>query len=144
MIDGLRPAALDHGLAPALHGLVGRFGEGAGAPTVTLVVDGDLTELPAAVEVVAYRVVTEALTNVVKHARAGTVQVEVHRDERHLDLRIVDDGVGPDARQLGGGDRRRPVVDAGTGRGAGRAVHDRPGRPARHPGRAAAARRRLT
>ena len=42
----------------------------------------------------AYRVVTEALTNVVKHARAAAVQVEVHRDERHLDLRIVDDGVG--------------------------------------------------
>ncbi len=94
LIDGLRPAALDHGLAPALHGLVGRFGDGAEAPTVTLVLDGDLTELPAAVEVVAYRVVTEALTNVVKHARAAAVQVEVHRDERHLDLRIVDDGVG--------------------------------------------------
>jgi signal transduction histidine kinase len=94
LIDGLRPAALDHGLAPALHGLVGRFGEGAGAPAVTLVVDGDLTELPAAVEVVVYRVVTEALTNVVKHARAAAVRIEVHRDERHLDLRIVDDGVG--------------------------------------------------
>jgi signal transduction histidine kinase len=94
LIDGLRPAALDHGLASALHGLVGRFGEGAEAPAVTLVVDGDLTELPAAVEVVAYRVVTEALTNVVKHARAAAVRIEVHRDERHLDLRIVDDGVG--------------------------------------------------
>jgi two-component system, NarL family, sensor kinase len=94
LIDGLRPAALDHGLGPALAALVDRAGEGDGAPATSLTVDGDLTELPAAVEVVAYRVVTEALTNVVKHARARVARFEARRDERHVELRIVDDGVG--------------------------------------------------
>lgn len=94
LIDGLRPAALDHGLAPALAALVDRFGEGDGAPETSLRVDGDLAELPAAVEVVAYRVVAEALTNVVKHARARASRVELRRDERHLELVVADDGVG--------------------------------------------------
>jgi two-component system NarL family sensor kinase len=94
LIDGLRPAALDHGLGPALDGLVSRFGDADGAPAVSLTVEGDLTELPAAVEVVAYRVVAESLTNVVKHARAAFARVEVRRDERHLDVRVTDDGVG--------------------------------------------------
>ena len=94
LIDGLRPAALDHGLGPALAALVDRFSEGDGAPDTSLSVDGDLADLPAAVEVVAYRVVAEALTNVVKHARAGVARVEARRDERHLELLVVDDGVG--------------------------------------------------
>ena len=145
LIDGLRPAALDRGLAPALHRLVGRFGEGAEAPAVTLVVDGDLDRaarrrrgggLPGGHRGADQR----------GEARAAprAVQIEVHRDARHLDLRIVDDGVGLGGRQLGAGHRRRPVVDARPGRGAGRPVRDRPGRDARHPGRAAAARRWLT
>ncbi|MGI9004339.1 MAG: sensor histidine kinase [Pseudonocardia sp.] len=95
LIDGLRPAALDDGLEKALHALVDRFsGQG---PKISLTVDGELAELPAALEVVAYRVVTEALTNVVKHARAQTVTLLVRRDERYLDVQISDDGVGFDA-----------------------------------------------
>jgi signal transduction histidine kinase len=99
LIDGLRPAALDRGLEPALHGLAARF-RGAG-PDVELRVEGDLADLPAAVEVVAYRVVTEALTNVVKHAGATTARVRVRRDDRHLEVEVADDGHGtaaiPDA-----------------------------------------------
>jgi signal transduction histidine kinase len=92
LIDGLRPAALDDGLEVALRALVGRFaGPGAEA---ALEVDGDLSGLPAAVEVAAYRVATEALTNVVKHAGALHVAVVVRRDERHLEVRITDDGRG--------------------------------------------------
>ena len=107
LIDGLRPAALDDGLGPALAALVDRLGEGAGAPAVSLTVDGDLATLPAAVEVVAYRVVTEALTNVVKHARAASAHVTARRDARHLELRITDDGVGLSA------------VSSATGSGVG-------------------------
>lgn len=96
LIDGLRPAALDDGLEAALKGLVARF-RGHG-PEVELHVHADLTDLPAAVEVVAYRVVTEALTNVVKHAHATRADVDVRRDDRHLDVRVTDDGrgLGPD------------------------------------------------
>ncbi|MBN9101402.1 MULTISPECIES: sensor histidine kinase [unclassified Pseudonocardia] len=92
LIDGLRPAALDDGLESALVGLTDRFADQG--PTISITVRGALSELPAAVEVAAYRAVTEALTNIVKHAHAGTVSLLVHRDERHLEVRIADDGVG--------------------------------------------------
>ncbi|MHA6784518.1 sensor histidine kinase [Pseudonocardia saturnea] len=97
LIDGLRPAALDDGLEPALKDLVARF-RGHG-PEVELHVGADLAELPAAVEVVAYRVVTEALTNVLKHAHATRADVDVRRDDRHLDIRITDDGRGVEPAQ---------------------------------------------
>lgn len=93
LIDGLRPAALDDGLGPALAALVERFRTQGGLP-VELTVAGDLADLPAAVEVVAYRVVTEALTNVVKHAGAGRARVGVDRDDRHLAVAVEDDGRG--------------------------------------------------
>ncbi len=101
LIDGLRPAALDHGLEKALLGLTERVG--AQGPRLALSVHGSLDDLPAAVEVVTYRVVTEALTNVVKHAHARTATVEVRRDERHLAVRVGDDGAGFDELDGGGG-----------------------------------------
>ena len=103
LIDELRPAALDNGLEKALIGLVERF-EGR-TPTVALAVDGELGELAAAVEVASYRVVAEALTNVTKHAGARGAIVSVRRDERHLEVRIVDDGSGFDVAAASAGDR---------------------------------------
>jgi signal transduction histidine kinase len=52
-----------------------------------------------------YRVVQEALTNCVRHARAGQVAIEVHADDSRLNLRVTDNGVGvdPDARREGFG-----------------------------------------
>ena len=104
LIDGLRPAALDRGLEPALTDLVERF---ADRVPVALGTDGLDGELPAAVEVATYRVVAEALTNVTKHAHARSAQVIVRRDARHLEVRVSDDGVG-----LGG-------ADPGPGTGVG-------------------------
>ncbi|QJY50224.1 sensor histidine kinase [Pseudonocardia broussonetiae] len=92
LIDGLRPAALDAGLGPALDGLVARFG-GEG-PEIALDVGADLDDLPAAVEVAAYRIVAEALTNVVKHAGAAHARIVVGRDDRHLAVTVTDDGRG--------------------------------------------------
>ena len=59
---------------------------------VELTVDGDLGRVPAAVDVSGYRVLQEALTNVVKHAPGAAVSVTI--DVGHTDLRIhvVDDG----------------------------------------------------
>ena len=104
LIDGLRPAALDRGLEPALTDLVERF---ADRVPVALGTDGLDGELPAAVEVVTYRVVAEALTNVAKHAHARSAAVTVRRDARHLEVRVSDDGVG-----FGG-------ADPGPGTGVG-------------------------
>jgi signal transduction histidine kinase len=64
----------------------------AGLPiTVTVEAPRPLPALPAAVEVAAYRIVTEALTNIARHARATTAKVEVAIDSA-VRLRIIDDG----------------------------------------------------
>jgi signal transduction histidine kinase len=50
---------------------------------------------PAEVDATAYLVVQEALTNVLRHARATVVDVVVRRTDDHLDLTVTDDGQGP-------------------------------------------------
>ena len=55
---------------------------------------GGLPSLPAAVEVNAYRIVLEALNNVVKHARAGHCTVKFGFETDTLVIHIEDDGVG--------------------------------------------------
>jgi signal transduction histidine kinase len=57
-------------------------------------VDGEPRDLPPAVDVSAYRVLQEALTNVMKHARAHTVQVDVRYLPDGLELEVTDDGPG--------------------------------------------------
>jgi signal transduction histidine kinase len=58
---------------------------------------GDIACLPPAVDLTAYRVVQEALTNVVRHAQATSVRVEVIVDDGALVVQVDDDGVGPPA-----------------------------------------------
>ena len=67
---------------------------------------GDLGPLPAAVDVSAYRIVQEALTNVVKHAAASAAGVSVRRTATRLELEITDDGRGP----AGAGDGARGLT----------------------------------
>lgn len=55
-------------------------------------VAGDGPPLPAAVDVSAYRIVQESLTNVMKHAHAGRVEIEVRREPDHLAVDVLDDG----------------------------------------------------
>jgi signal transduction histidine kinase len=68
-------------------------------------VDVDPSTLPAAVDVSAYRIVQEALTNVMKHAGACRAVVEVRRDGDELVVTVTDDG-----------------TPTGTGSGAGRGL----------------------
>jgi len=95
IVYGLRPPALDEfGLVGSLREEVGRLKYEAPALTVTLdVPDEGLADLPAAVEVACYRIVTEALTNVTRHAHATRCSVRIHLD-KDLDVQIRDDGVG--------------------------------------------------
>jgi len=86
---GLHPAVLEkHGLARALRELVMR----ASLP-VKLDVQVS-SRLPDAVEVAAYYVVSEALTNAAKHARASVINVKVSVAGDALRLVVTDDGVG--------------------------------------------------
>ncbi|MGH3979761.1 MAG: sensor histidine kinase [Pseudonocardiaceae bacterium] len=91
LVDELRPPALDRGLDAALRTECERFDvEGL---SVHCEVDGSLEGLPAAVEVAAFRIVAEALTNVARHSRARTCHVAVHRNGA-LRIEIGDDGIG--------------------------------------------------
>ncbi|GAB3427729.1 sensor histidine kinase [Flindersiella endophytica] len=91
------PILADRGLAGALRTVVA----GCGVPA-TLTID-DLPRVPAAVEAVAYFVVTEALTNVVKHSRASQAGVTVTRGPDRLCLEVTDDGAGGADETLGTG-----------------------------------------
>ncbi len=94
IIADLRPAALDElGLEPALHALVDRVAEAGGLATSLDVNLGDVRLSPE-LETAAYRVVQEALTNVVKHAGAANVSVVAEVSRGLLKIRVADDGRG--------------------------------------------------
>ncbi|HSO65392.1 MAG TPA: ATP-binding protein, partial [Ornithinibacter sp.] len=101
IVQGLRPPALDEaGLDGALRRLADDVTAGSG-----LVVHLDLDPadaVPAALEVAAYRVAQEALTNVVRHSGAGHVSVRLAVDVRSVTLEVCDDGCGPGRGRAGG------------------------------------------
>src|SRR5438552_16285513 len=74
----------------------------AGLP-VTLEVEGELGDLPAGLDLSAYRIVQEALTNAIKHAGASAAEVRVRRTSDEVELEVVDDGVAPVSNGRGQG-----------------------------------------
>jgi signal transduction histidine kinase len=70
---------------------------------VELELEGELVELPTGVDLSAYRIVQEALTNTLKHAQASRARVRVSRRPGELELEIADDGAGPDGEAAGHG-----------------------------------------
>jgi signal transduction histidine kinase len=87
LAQGVRPAALDDGLAPALQELASR------APVATTV---EVTEerFEGEIEAAAYFVASEALTNAVKHASGSGVTLRAARNDGRLVLSVTDDGGG--------------------------------------------------
>ena len=88
LVEGLRPPALDHGgLLSALqqHAELSAGMTVPNSPAVSFEVVGDISILPAAVEVAAYRIAQEAISNATKHAFAQriTVRIEPHRQRSH-------------------------------------------------------------
>ncbi|EFL17939.1 histidine kinase [Streptomyces sp. C] len=83
---------------------------------------GQVRVLPTALEATVHRVVQEALTNVVKHAGASTVDVRLEYGSRELAVRVTDDGRGPGRGPAGGapgghgliGIRERAAAHGGT------------------------------
>jgi signal transduction histidine kinase len=99
----LRPPALDQlGLGGALraYAVACESGEVEGSQAglaVEVEMPETLPPLPAAVEVAAYHIAREALTNVVRHAQARRCKLELRVEEEgsgHLHLRVADDGQG--------------------------------------------------
>jgi signal transduction histidine kinase len=95
VVYGLRPPALDEfGLLRALQLHASQLEATAASLRITLDVPEEaLGPLPAAVEVAAYRIAGEALTNVVRHAHATACNVRVHLN-RALEVDIADNGRG--------------------------------------------------
>ncbi|SDS82803.1 Signal transduction histidine kinase [Friedmanniella luteola] len=90
-----------------LHTLVSRVVE-AGV-TVDVRTEGDLEHVPAGVSLAAYRVVQEALTNVVRHAGATRARLEVQAGAQLLAIRVEDDGAATGWK---------PAATSGGGHGA--------------------------
>lgn len=109
VVHELRPPALDDlGLAAAVQVMAAKIGreenQGNGAVgglRVEVDAPGDLPQLPAAVEVAAYRIIQEALTNVVHHAQARCAVVRLRLDKQLL-IEVADDGVGIAGGRVGG------------------------------------------
>jgi signal transduction histidine kinase len=129
--------SLEHGSVtpqPTLRGLDELVAQvrSAGLP-VELETVGDLTGLPAGVDLAAYRIVQEALTNVLKHAGPATARVHVRRVGGVLELEVCDDGHGardprPGHGQVGMRERAAlygGAVDAGDLPGGGYRVRAR-------------------
>jgi two-component system sensor histidine kinase UhpB len=114
----LRPTALDDlGLKAALAGHVDEIGRQTDIET-DLDADGTFQGLPSDVQLVAYRVAQEALSNAVRHSGAQTIRVRLARDDGTLELTVADDGRGftfdQATRGLGmGGMRERALLVGG-------------------------------
>jgi signal transduction histidine kinase len=124
IVHDLRPPALDElGVAGALRAL---WGDDSG---IRVVEGPGLGDLPAAVEVAAYRIVAEAVTNALRHGRATGCRVELTADGDVLKVRVDDDGTGiaadaspgtglasmrSRAEEVGGTLEVAPVNDGGT------------------------------
>jgi two-component system NarL family sensor kinase len=117
LVEGLRPPALDHG------GLLGALQQHAelsavmgkqGSPTVTFEVTDDLSVLPAAVEVAAYRIGQEAISNATKHSGAQRITVRMSHADNGLTLEIDDDGTGVPANSNGSGVGKASMTERAT------------------------------
>ncbi|MEU6235328.1 ATP-binding protein [Kitasatospora sp. NPDC047058] len=99
--DRLGPASLgEFGLTRAIEQLGATF-NGMGLTVTTEVTPEPLPNLPAAVEVAAYRITAEALNNVLRHARATAAEVRVRVEDKALMLTVQDNGIGCRAQDPG-------------------------------------------
>jgi signal transduction histidine kinase len=123
---GIHPAIVSgHGLAVALEGLAART-------PVPVRIDVDVgRDVPEPIEVAAYFLVSESLTNVAKYARASAATVAITRADGDLVVDVVDDGVGGACAEHGSGlrgltDRVEALggrLDVSSPVGAGTRVH---------------------
>ncbi len=97
----LRPSLLDDlGIVSALRWYIDRQAQRAGFEAQFLATPPEL-RLPADLETTCFRIVQEALTNVVRHAHAQRVRIEIRKQPEVLLLTVLDDGIGFDLREVG-------------------------------------------
>ncbi|HUN91721.1 MAG TPA: response regulator [Burkholderiaceae bacterium] len=125
----LRPPVLDAGLVAALQWLVGSFDRRGG---IGMRFESNRDEVAIAPERAAaiYRVAQESLNNVVKHAQANHVAVQLFASAAEVALEVADDGVGFDPRMLDAtpGFGLRGLIERARGLGGWAEVNSAPGR----------------
>jgi signal transduction histidine kinase len=95
LLLGVRDGSAEYAPQPGIADLDGLLDQvRAAGLDVTLTIEGAPTALPSAVELSAYRIVQEALTNTLKHARATRADVCIRYEPHELGLEIHDDGIG--------------------------------------------------
>jgi signal transduction histidine kinase len=99
LVHGVMPAALTEG---GLYGAVEELAEQIPIPT-RLELDPAREPLPAPAETAGYFLISEALTNAVKHSHARELQLRITHDDGDLRIEIADDGVGGASEHPGGG-----------------------------------------
>lgn len=99
LLSDLRPVLLDEvGLKPTIERMVQNFGSESQINTTAEI--GDLPELSPTLEMVAFRIIQEALINIKKHARANEVKVGLKVTDSNLIISIKDNGQGFDVEQV--------------------------------------------
>lgn len=93
LVYNLRPPALDEmGLAQAVQAFIEQ--QKLESLRITIEESVPLLSLPAAIEVAAYRIATEGITNVIRHAKASSATIRFYFENRNLIVEITDDGIG--------------------------------------------------
>jgi ligand-binding sensor domain-containing protein/signal transduction histidine kinase len=107
----LRPPLIDElGIVPALSGYLESVSERTGIP-ISMRGDKELGPLPAHVPITVFRVVQEAVTNVIRHAGSCRIEIAVHRNDAAIDVSVEDDGKGFDVGET--------MENAATGKAIG-------------------------
>jgi len=94
----LRPSLLDDiGLVPTIRWYADRLFKTTGI-AIELKIDEIKKRPPLEIETACFRIVQEALNNIVRHAGAGKITIELRMMDGYLDLEVIDDGIGFDVR----------------------------------------------
>lgn len=100
IIYNLRPMSLDDlGLIPTLQRYVLTFQEETGI-AVSFMTSGIQPELKSVVSLTVFRIIQEAMNNIIKHARASNVSIHLDFTNKGLKLFVIDDGSGFDSEKL--------------------------------------------
>lgn len=101
IIYNLRPMSLDDlGLVPTLQRYILTFQEESGISVSFQTRGAALSELKPVISLTVFRIVQEALNNIVKHAEAGNISIHIEFLKEKLKLYVIDDGVGFDTQKL--------------------------------------------
>ena len=99
----LRPAILDDlGVLAAISALCRKAMQSGSGLRIECKTAINESDIPESIKSAIYRIVQEALTNCLKYADAGLIQVSLHKTENSLVLNIRDDGVGFDVKCMTG------------------------------------------